>query len=285
MRIKDLNLALLFLPFAAKATAQEISVFPKGFIVEAVSYHENDDFGGGKVGGCTVHRKSDVGDPSFTIYRAAKPNGRGMSVVVCPGGGYNLLAYDLEGSEICEMLNRAGYDAVLLKYRVPRRPGRAKHEAPLEDMQRTLSLLRTNGSEYGVASERIGVIGFSAGAHLSVMACCNSRIYEAIDKVDEASCHPDFCALIYPAYLSGEQFGLAEDVCVGPITPPTFIVQSQDDTSHVNSSLFYYYALKEAKVAATMHLYSSGGHGYGIRKTGHPSQEWWRELVVWLGEV
>lgn len=280
--MKPLNLALLLLPFTSKAIAQEIALFPQGHLKEPITYIEKDDWQGNKVGGQRVCRKTDVGEPTLTIYKAGRPTREDMTIIVCPGGGYNLLAYDLEGTEICKMLNDEGYNAALLKYRVPRRPDREKHQAPLEDLQRAISLLRSCGKKYGVGTDQIGVMGFSAGAHLTVASCCNNRSYTPIDQVDTASHYPDFCALIYPAYLSGNKFELADDVSVGSTTPPTFIVQSQDDKQHINSSLFYYYALKEAGIAATMHIYNSGGHGYGIRKTGNPSQEWYREFLKWL---
>ncbi|MFR9512035.1 MAG: alpha/beta hydrolase [Rikenellaceae bacterium] len=272
------------LSLATGIIAQEVSIFPDGYLKEPIEYVESDDCSGGPVGGLSVCRKSNVGEPTFTLYRAAKPNGREVTVVVCPGGGYNILAYDLEGSEICQLLNESGYNAVLLKYRVPRRPSREKHEAPLEDLQRTISLLRSNAAEYGINGGRIGVVGFSAGAHLAVMSCCNERSYTSIDAADELSCRPDFCSLIYPAYLSGENFKLADDVSVTPSTPPTFISQSEDDKNHINSSLFYCYALKEAAVPATLHIYSSGGHGYGVRQTGQPSQAWGSEFLKWLDQ-
>lgn len=265
--------------------AHEVALFPKGYLSEAIEYIEQDDNSGNLVGGESVCRKSNVGEPTFTIYKAAKSNHKDMTIVVCPGGGYNLLAYDLEGTEICTMLNENGYDVALLKYRVPRRPDRMKHEAPLEDLQRTISLIRTNAAQYGINAAKVVVMGFSAGAHLTVSSCCNERSYYPIDKADNASCRPDFCALIYPAYLSGEKFELASDITVSADTPCTFIAQSEDDKLHIDSSLFYYYALKESKVPATLHIYSSGGHGFGIRKTGHASQGWYLEYLKWLDKL
>lgn len=285
--MKKLKLTLLLLSLTAGLSAQnrEISVFPKGHLKEGTTYIEMDDTTGNRTGGRSVLRKHNVGDPIFTIYKAEKPNNKDLTIVVCPGGGYVRLAYDLEGLEICEMLNDNGYDAVLLKYRVPRRPNRQKHEAPLEDLQRTISLVRSNAAKYGLRTGKVGVMGFSAGGHLSVMSCCNERTYEPIDKADKASCHPDFCALIYPAYLSADKFELAPEVSIGSHTPKTFIVQSQDDEKYINSSIYYYYALKEAKIPTTMHLYNSGGHGYGLRPSGSESQDWYKAYLEWLAAL
>ncbi len=285
--MKKINLTLLLVAIVTSLSAQrhEVTLFPKGQLSEPTTYIEMDDTTGNRTGGRSVLRKHNVGDPLFTIYKAEKPNDKDLTIVVCPGGGYARLAYDLEGLEICEMLNENGYDAVLLKYRVPRRPNRPKHEAPLEDLQRTISLVRSNGADYGLRTGCVGVMGFSAGGHLSVMSCCNERSYEPIDEADGASCHPDFCALIYPAYLSGENFELAPEVSIGSHTPKTFIVQSQDDEKYIDSSIYYYYALKEAEVAATMHLYNSGGHGYGLRPSGSESQEWYLAYLAWLGAL
>ncbi len=286
MSIKTTTFTLaLSLLFTAQSWAQQIEIFPSGYLSEPITYIEKDSIDKPLTPEIAVLRKTDVGTPMFTIYRAEKLNNKDLTVVVCPGGGYNLLAYNKEGSEICELLNANGFDAVLLKYRVPRRENREKHEAPLEDLQRTISLLRTNAQEYGIRDGQIGVMGFSAGAHLSVMACCSSRTYAPIDEADEANCRPDFCALIYPAYLSGENFQLSQEVTVSEQTPPTFIVQSEDDHNYIDSSIFYYYALKEAKIPATMHLYPNGGHGFGARRTGSAAQDWPMEYVRWLGDL
>ena len=274
---------LLFM--SSSIFAQEIEVFPQGSINETEVYVEKDDLSGNTLAGKTVCRKTDVGAPTFTIYKAYKRKASSKTIVVCPGGAYHILSMDSEGSEICDLINKAGYDAVLLKYRVPRRKGREKHEAPLEDLQRTISMIRAKGKEYGINSTKVGVIGFSAGAHLAVTSCCNERIYASIDKVETFSCRPDFVALIYPAYLSGENFELASDITVTEKTPPTFIAQSEDDKNFINSSLFYYYALKNKGVPTTLHLYPNGGHGYGARNTGSVSASWPLRFIEWLKEI
>ena len=271
----------------AMAQNNPILLFPKGAPGETTKLIEKADADGGKTGGETVLRITNVSEPTITVYSAPDEVATGAAVVVCQGGGYNILAYDLEGEEVCEWLNNLGVTAVLLKYRVPRREGRAKHEAPLQDVQRAIGYVRTHAEEMNLDPQRIGVMGFSAGGHLSAMASNNfdKRTYPAVDAADKASCRPDFCLLVYPAYLDGENFQLAPEVKVSSTTPPTMMIQAEDDKSYINSSLFYYYALKEAGVPAWMHLYSKGGHGYGLRDTGAAVNEWPDRAEDWFREI
>lgn len=193
----------------------------------------------------------------------------------------------MEGTEICDWLNAAGITAVLLKYRVPRRENRPKHEAPLQDAQRAISYVRSNAKKYNINPDKIGIMGFSAGAHLSAMASTafNKRSYPAIDEVDKVSCRPNFCLLVYPAYLDGENFKLSPEINVTKEVPPTMLIQAEDDASCINSSLFYFYALKQTGVPAWMHLYSTGGHGYGLRDTGCMVNEWLDRAEDWFQEI
>jgi acetyl esterase/lipase len=268
---------------------EEIRLFPGGAPGEKNSLPEEvADITGNKVAGETVQRVSNVSDPVIAIYHPVQELANGTAMIVCPGGGYNILAYDLEGTEICEWLNDMGITAVLLKYRVPRREGMEKHTAPLQDAQRAVSYVRAHAEELHIHPERIGIMGFSAGAHLSVMVCNNpeEHTYPVVDECDKFSSRPNFCLLVYPAYLSGETFGaLASEIKISSKTPPTMLVQSQDDKPHINSSLFYYYALKEAGVPATMHLYSQGGHGYGMRDTKAIVNEWPERAEYWLRSI
>jgi acetyl esterase/lipase len=207
-------------------------------------------------------------------------------VIVCPGGGYNILAYDKEGSEICEWLNSIGVTGVLLKYRVPKRAGLEKHTPMLQDAQRALGLVRHRAKEFGINPERLGIMGFSAGGHLSAAASNNftERTYPPIDEADKTSCRPDFALLIYPAYLTVKDDGdkVAPELPVTKETPPTFLVQTQDDGVRVESSIFYYLALKNVKVPAEMHLYPSGGHGYGMRPSEHLVSSWPARAADWM---
>ena len=269
------------------AQDKPIQLFPKGAPGEQTKLIEKALPEGGKVGGASVLRLSGVSDPTITIYPASDEVATGAAMGVCPGGGYEILAYDLEGDEICQWLNEIGVTAVLLKYRVPRRTGLEKHTAPLQDVQRAISLVRSKAEELNLDPQRIGVMGFSAGAHLAAMASTSydKRTYPEVDAADKVSCKPDFCLLVYPAYLDGPNFTIAPELKVTAQTPPTMLVQTEDDKSYINSSLFYYYALKEAGVPATMHLYSKGGHGYGLRDTGNAVNEWPYRAEEWFMEL
>lgn len=269
------------------AQDKPIQLFPKGAPGEQTKLIEKALPEGGKVGGASVLRLSGVSDPTITIYPASDEVATGAAMVVCPGGGYEILAYDLEGDEICQWLNEIGVTAVLLKYRIPRRTGLEKHTAPLQDVQRAISLVRSKAEELNLDPQRIGVMGFSAGAHLAAMASTSydKRTYPEVDAADKVSCKPDFCLLVYPAYLDGPNFTIAPELKVTAQTPPTMLVQTEDDKSYINSSLFYYYALKEAGVPATMHLYSKGGHGYGLRDTGNAVNEWPYRAEEWFMEL
>ena len=281
-----LFLTCFFMSYAVMAQ-KSVILFPDVAPGEKRLLTETRDDTGAKVGDLSVLRISNVSIPAITIYPANPDVVSGAAMVVCPGGAYEILAYDLEGTEICNWLNEAGITAILLKYRVPRRPNRPMYEAPLQDVQRAIRYVRAHADELGIDPERIGVMGFSAGAHLSVMASTAyaKRSYPVIDEVDQVSCRPDYCLLVYPAYLSGENFQLAQEIKVTKDVPPTLIIQAEDDKAFINSSLFYYYALKEAGVPAWMHLYSTGGHGYGLRDTGCMVNEWPDRAEDWFQEL
>lgn len=239
------------------------------------------------VGGKTLIRLGNVATPTLTVYSPAAGKNTGAAVLVCPGGGYNILASDLEGTEVCEWLNSIGVTAVLLKYRVPRRAGLEKHAAPLQDAQRAMGLVRQRAAELGIDPKRIGVLGFSAGGHLAAALSNNhtTRTYEAIDAADQTSCRPDFSVLIYPAYLTVKEKNdaVAPELPVSTTnTPPTFIAMAEDDPIRVETALYYYIALKNAKVPAEMHLYPKGGHGYGLRRTADDVTTWPDRVGDWL---
>ena len=240
----------------------------------------------GLVEGKRVIRLGNVSQPTITVYPAPARKATGAAVLVCPGGGYHILAMDLEGTEVAAWLNSIGVTAVLLKYRVPARKDRPRYEAPLQDAQRALGLVRSRAREWKIDPHRIGVMGFSAGAHLSAVASCSydKRAYEAVDAADQESCRPDFTLLIYPAYLTVQKEGdkIAPELTLTSNTPPVFLAQSQDDGIRVETSLFYYLALKNAKVPAELHLYSSGGHGYGLRPSKHAVTTWPQRAEQWM---
>ena len=279
----------IFSLLSTMVMAQEtpILLFPDGAPGETTKMKQKDDLSGNKVAGCPVLRISDVSEPTLTFFPALADNNSGATIIVNPGGGYNILAYNLEGTEICKRFNSHGVNCVLVKYRVPRREGLEKHQAPLQDLQRAIAYTRSHAGEWKIDPNRIGVMGFSAGAHLAAMASTayDERTYPAVDAADNASLRPDFCVLIYPAYLDGENFSISPELKVTEKTPPTFIVQTQDDHRLLNSSLFYYYALKEAKAPVAMSLYPSGGHGYGLRNTGDLVNEWPFRVMSWLHDI
>jgi acetyl esterase/lipase len=232
-----------------------------------------------------VLRISNVSEPTITVFKPAADNDTGTSVLICPGGGYNILAWDLEGTEVAQWLNSLGVTGVVLKYRVPRRADREKHDAPLQDAQRAMSLVRSSAAEWGIDPQRIGILGFSAGGHLSAATSTNfdRRSYEPIDKVDEASCRPDFAVLVYPAYLLSEQGdALAPEIRAGDKTPPVFFAHAYDDRIGPENSIRMFLALKSAGVPAEMHVYSKGGHGFGLRPSDFNSSTWPKSCEGWL---
>jgi acetyl esterase/lipase len=244
---------------------------------------------GGLVGGRSVIRLGNVSVPTMTIYRPSKEKDTGAAVLVFPGGGYSILAMDLEGTEICEWLTSIGITGVLVKYRVPARAGQSRWAAPLQDAQRALGTVRKRAAELGLDPKRIGVLGFSAGGHLAAAASTNfdHRTYEAIDAADAIACRPDFVLLIYPAYLTVKEEGdkVAPELKITGETPPTFLVQAEDDGVRVETSLFYYAALRNAKVPAEMHLYPVGGHGYGLRPSAKLVTTWPKRAEEWLWSI
>jgi acetyl esterase/lipase len=227
----------------------------------------------GQTGGKPVIRLANVTDPTLTFYPAPKTNNSGAAVIVFPGGGYRILALDLEGSEICQWLNSIGVNAALVKYRVPEAPNVPRYEAPLLDAKHALAMVRQHAVEWHIDPHRVGVIGFSAGGHLAAL-------------LSNSDMRPDFAILIYPAYLTTEtdRTVLASEFVVTDRTPPTFVVQTEDDPVHVENSLVYYAALKKSKVPAEMHLFATGGHGYGMRKTTEPVTNWPHLAEGWLKE-
>ena len=287
--MKHTIILLIFLISSFTITSQEnpILLFPNGAPGETMKLKEVEDISGNKVAGCTVMRISNVSEPTLTFYPAPADNNTGVTIIVNPGGAYNRLSYNMEGSEICKRFNSYGINCVLVKYRVPRREGLEKHEAPLQDLQRAISYTRSHAKEWGINADKIGVLGFSAGAHLSAVASTNygSRTYTRIDTNDDVSLRPDFTVLVYPAYLSADKLSISSELKVDENTPPTILIQTQDDKTYIDSSVFYYYALKEANVTVTMHLYPSGGHGYGVRNTGHTVNEWPHRVLSWLRDI
>jgi acetyl esterase/lipase len=240
----------------------------------------------GLIAGRAVIRTGNVSDPTIAVYRPPADRDTGAAVLVCPGGGYYILAMDLEGTEVCEWLNSIGVTGVLLKYRVPRREGRPYFEAPLQDAERAMGIIRTHASEWGIDPKRVGVLGFSAGGNLAAVlsAATGPRSYPRLDEADDASCHPDFQVLIYPGYLvvDGGGYWINPEVAVTGGTPPTFLAMAQDDPVGVENVFGYALELKKAKVPMELHVYPTGGHGYGLRRTKNYVTTWPDRAADWM---
>ena len=241
-----------------------------------------------KPAGKSVIRLGNVTEPTLSYYPAPESNNTHAAVLVFPGGGYRILAYDLEGTEICEWLNTIGVNAVLVKYRVPQPADVARYKQPLQDAQRAMGLVRSKAMDHGIDPGKIGVLGFSAGGHLLAVLgnSPDTRTYPKIDDADAVSSRPDFVLLVYPAYLSEHDEGETLAAEVKPSnTPPTFIVQAEDDSKFIGGTLLYYHALQKAKVPAELHVYSRGGHGYGMRPTDDPVTGWPHLAEAWLRRI
>jgi acetyl esterase/lipase len=248
----------------------------------------------------------DVSRPTMTMY-AAKDRNTGVAVVVFPGGGYQALAMPGEGTEICDWLTSRGIACVLLKYRVPDSGPTMKNghsyypkvQTALQDAQRTLGLVRQHAAEWHVDPHKVGVIGFSAGGHLAAAVSTHfpKRTYPPVDAADNLSCRPDFAILVYPGHLwtpededpasrDGTTLRLRPDIRVRADTPPTFLLQAEDDNvDPVKHSLTYYLALQKAGVPTEMHLYAEGGHAFGLWPSKLPIAQWPRLVETWLGTI
>ena len=232
-----------------------------------------------------------VSQPTMTVY-SPRGNNTGVAVVVFPGGGYNVLAIDLEGTEACDWLMSKGITCVLLKYRVPCvkvGPYRDCRTA-LEDAQRTVGLVRFQAAQWHIDPRKIGVLGFSAGGHMvaAMSSHFEKRLYPLVDAADRESCRPDFAVALYPGHLAVPErdFVLNPDIRVTSRTPPTFLLQAEDDpVDPVENSLVYYSALRKAGVPAEMHVYMNGGHAFALRPTESPITGWPQLVETWLRTI
>jgi acetyl esterase/lipase len=286
MRTQLILAATIFAAFA-QAADKPIRLWSGPAPGETAPVGEEQDTskpGVGLVAGKPLIRLGNVSDPMLQVFRAPQDKNTGTAVLVCPGGGYNILAYDLEGSEVCEWLNSIGVTGVLLKYRVPGRKDRPKHEAPVQDANRAMSMIRKNAKEWGINPERVGILGFSAGGHLAAVASTNDRFYPAADEVDQQNHRPNFTILIYPAYLVPKETptAISPELKVDKTTAPTFMAISQDDPVNVEGPLRYALALKAAGVKCELHIYPEGGHGYGLRRTEKTVTTWPDRLADWM---
>jgi acetyl esterase/lipase len=240
------------------------------------------------IAGKPLIRLGNISSPTITLYQpTTKPTG--AAIVVFPGGGYHILAMDLEGTEVCDWLSSSGIACIILKYRVPDSGPYPKSSAALQDAQRAVGLVRSHAAEWHIDPDRIGVLGFSAGAHLAAALSTHydQRLYDSVDAADNVSCRPDFAVIVYPGYLAIAEQNMAPNAEIHPTekTPPSFIVQSEDDPVHVENATVYFLALKNAKVPTELHIYADGGHGWGLRPTNQPVTRWPKLVETWLHTI
>ncbi|MFK2877798.1 alpha/beta hydrolase [Rhodanobacter hydrolyticus] len=258
---------------------------------------EKTETGAQLLAGKTVTAVSNVSHPTLTVY-APQGKNTGAAVVVIPGGGFEILAIDLEGTEICDWLTARGITCVLLKYRVPSAPydwhsdsRPHNYQVPtmaLEDVQRTMGLVRLHAKAWNIDPHKVGVVGFSAGGFLvaEISTHFGKRLYKPVDEADWESARPDFAMAIYPGHLALESGKLNPNVPVTHDTPPTFVVQAEDDNvDGVQQALTYFAALKAADVPTEMHLYAHGGHAFGVRRTDMPITHWTDLADAWMRTI
>src|SRR5438093_205052 len=232
---------------------------------------------------------TDVTRPTLTIYHPPKDKDTGTALLICPGGGYWNLYWELEGEEVAAWLNSIGVTGIILKYRVPRRLDEPQSEParrPLQDAQRALSLVRSRAAEWGLHPQRIGIVGFSAGGHLAIAAATNfeRRTYEPFDDADKTACRPDFAVAVYSGYLKAkDKDELAPGLHIPSGTPPVFLAHGGADIiSPPEHSVLMYLALKRAGVPAELHIYATAAHDFGVRKSDHPCSTWTQSCANWL---
>ena len=277
--MKCFHITVLILLTTFCHAERTIDVWPEGKVPGEVSdssealVPRNDGF----------TRITNVSRPALEIFPANNTDDESAcpkpAVIICPGGAYRYVVVDKEGSEIAERLNVAGVTALVLKYRNPN-----NRDGALQDLQRSIRLTRARAKEWNIDSDNIGVMGFSAGGHLSARASAQFEqpIYKAIDSIDEQSCRPDFVILIYPAYLDDGNGGVSQQLNLKADIPPTLIVHSEDDNNHVVGSKAYSKALKSKGVSHLFLLYKTGGHGYGLHSKGE-AKIWPDQTLEWMG--
>jgi acetyl esterase/lipase len=239
--------------------------------------------------GAPTRLVTNVTKPTLTIYPPTKEKNTGTAMIICPGGGYHNLFWELEGEEVAAWLNAQGMTGIILKYRCPRRAGDVKGEPPLGpllDAQRAVSIVRSRAAEWGIEPTRIGMVGFSAGGHLALATATNfeKRTYDPIDAIDETSCRPDFAVLCYSGYLKAKDKNeTAPGIRVPAGTPPIFLAHSTDDSiSDAEHSVFMYLALKRAGIPAELHVYATGEHDFGVRQNEKLPSSWTHLCLKWL---
>jgi len=229
-----------------------------------------------------ILRITNVTRPQMTVYRPDDPNG--AAVLVCPGGGYKILAYEHEGTDVCEFLTEHGVTAILLKYRVP-----SPRERALQDAQRAIGMIHHHAEEWGVDSGRIGMLGFSAGGNLTVMTCLHGseHTYPMDEKLDVENSTPSFAIPVYPAYLveRGTEGPLLSDITVKDTSPPLCLVHAADDPWTASGSFLLAVEYKKHDIPCEVHVYAKGGHGFGMNKKGLPVDAWPHRVIEWMDSM
>jgi acetyl esterase/lipase len=309
---KLLSLLFVLLPISgAYAQAQvwqpspghiQIPIWPKGKMPDAL-LHPKPEYVKTRIDSLVAGKPwteiFNVSKPTMTVYSPRAKNTH-AAIIVFPGGGFNGLAIDLEGTEICRWATSQGITCILLKYRVPdsgpawhqscRCHIRPKAPTALQDAQRTLGLVRLNASKWHIDPNKIGVIGFSAGGYMvaDISTHFTKRAYKPIDAADKESARPDFAIALYPGHMQtdGKYFTLNSNIHFTKNSPPTFLLQAENDPEdNINNSLLYYIGLKNAGVPVEMHLYAKGGHGFGLRRTNLPITRWPLLVKIWLHSI
>jgi len=297
MKLKGLAIAFcLFAGFGIVHAQQVLPLWPHGTPEPPQTTQPEKDVTTDQdalINGHRTARLTNVTEPSMTVFLPAHSEGVTAAALVFPGGGYRRLAWDGEGVDVCHWLNAINMACLLVKYRVPEEGRYPQNPADLQDAQQAMRIAREHAAEWNINPARIGVIGFSAGGHLAV-ALSNHFDDKSVESTPAAkdvdasiSARPEFAILGYPAYLSTGQGGMELDPNLTPNsrTPPTFMIQAENDKTYIDSSLVYFRALKDAGVPAELHLYATGGHGFGVRPAGFPEEHWTHTATDWLRRI
>ena len=284
--MKPLLVSFLVIASFASAAPVTVKLWPNG-APEPAGFRAKAETDEKKADG--IRRVGEVSEPTLTVYRPEKLNG--TAVLVCPGGGYSILAMEHEGTQVCEWLNSIGVTGVLLKYRVPKRSAADPGKEPLQDAQRAMGIIRHRAVEWGINPDRVGMLGFSAGGHLCVMATlhANERTYERDAALDVDDATPNFSIPIYPAYLVAKEntFQLLPEIKVTAKSPPMCLIHAHDDkgvTSPSGSALLYL-EYKKLNLPAELHIYTKGGHGFGMKQSGLPVADWAIRAGEWMASM
>lgn len=274
--------------FLSAAERETLNVWPgkaPGEVKELPPETDLTKPGDKPVGDRQIIKLTNVSVPTIALYRPEKSKDTGASVIVCPGGGHNILAFDHEGTEAAEWLAKIGVTGIVLKYRVPARNPQKRWEAAVQDAQRAVSLVRSKAAEWKLDPDRIGILGFSAGGETAGLTALlfEKRQYEPVDDVDKVSARPNFAMLIYPGgLLIKGQEKLQEHVVVPKDAPPMFFAHAFDDNVSVLNSLLLAGELKKQNIPTELHIYAAGGHGFGMRQKGDPANTWPDRCEAWM---